>query len=91
LLLVVALQAVLLVVDKVFKVLQLLVGLVVAVQVAVPHLQLQVVKVVMADSHLAEAVVVAQELQLVAQVVEAQQVKLEFGVGNDIKQYNTNT
>jgi hypothetical protein len=40
---------------------------------------------------LAVAEVEAQELQLVAQVVRVQQVKLEFGAGNDIKQYNTNT
>jgi hypothetical protein len=40
---------------------------------------------------LAEALEEAQELQLVAQVAKVRQVKLEFGAGNDIKQYNTNT
>jgi hypothetical protein len=45
----------------------------------------------MVDFHRAVAEVAAQELQLVAQVVEVRQVELEFGAGNDIKQYNTNT
>jgi hypothetical protein len=45
----------------------------------------------MVDFHRAVEAVAAQELQLVAQVVEVRQVKLEFGAGNDIKQYNTIT
>jgi hypothetical protein len=40
---------------------------------------------------LAVAEVEAQELQLVVLVAKVQQVKLEFGAGNDIKQYNTIT
>jgi tetrahydromethanopterin S-methyltransferase subunit F len=53
--------------------------------------QEQVVKAAMAASHLEAAQGVVEELQQAAQVVEVRQVKLEFGVGNDIKQYNTNT
>jgi len=53
--------------------------------------QEQVGLAVMAASHLAAALVVVVELQLAAQVVEVRQVKLEFGAGNDIKQYNTIT
>jgi hypothetical protein len=46
---------------------------------------------VMAAFHLAVALVVVVGLQLAAQVVKVQQVKLEFGAGNDIKQYYTIT
>jgi len=84
-------QEVLLVADKALKAWQLLDGLVAVVLVAVPTPHQQVVKVVMADFHQAEAAVEAQVLQQAAQAVRARQVKLEFGVGNDIKQYNTIT
>jgi len=46
---------------------------------------------VMEAFHLAAALVVVVGLQRAALVVEAQQVKLEFGAGNDIKQYYTIT
>jgi hypothetical protein len=46
---------------------------------------------VMEASHLAAALVVVVGLQLAAQVVEVRQVELEFGAGNDIKQYYTIT
>jgi hypothetical protein len=36
-------------------------------------------------------VVVVRVLQQAVLVAKVRQVKLEFGVGNDIKQYNTNT
>jgi hypothetical protein len=45
----------------------------------------------MADSLAVVARVVEQELQLVVLAVKVRQVKLEFGVGNDTKQHNTNT
>jgi hypothetical protein len=86
-----ALQAVLLEADKVGLVLQLLVGLVVAVQVAVHLQQQRVVWVEMEVILLAVAGEVAEVLQLVVLVAKVQQVKLEFGAGNDIKQYYTIT
>jgi hypothetical protein len=67
----------------VYKVYQLLVGLVEVVLVAVLMLHLQVDKVVMAVFHLAVVQVVAQVLQLAEQVVKVRQVKLECGAGND--------
>ena len=51
----------------------------------------QVAQEVMVLFHAVVAVVAEVVIQLVAQVVEVRQVKLEFGAGNDIKQYNTNT
>ena len=79
------------VVVLVLKVLQLLVGLAVVEQVEVLTLQEQVVEAAMAASHLAAVEEEEQVLQLVAQVVRVRQVKLEFGAGNDIKQYYTIT
>jgi hypothetical protein len=60
-------------------------------QGAVETTQEQVVKAAMAASHLEAAQGVVEELQQAAQVVEVRRVKLEFGAGNDIKQYNTIT
>jgi hypothetical protein len=54
-------------------------------------LHLLAVKVVMVAFHVEAEVVAVQELQLAAQAVKVRQVKLEFGVGNDTKQHNTNT
>jgi peptidoglycan biosynthesis protein MviN/MurJ (putative lipid II flippase) len=67
----------------VYKVYQLLVGLVEVALAAVLMPRLQVHKVVMAVFHLAVVQVVAQVLQLVEQVVKVRQAKLECGAGND--------
>jgi hypothetical protein len=45
----------------------------------------------MAASHVEVGAVAAVELELAAQAVGVRQVKLEFGVGNDINQYITST
>jgi hypothetical protein len=53
--------------------------------------QEQVVLAAMAAFHLEVVEGVVEELQQAAQVAGVRQVKLEFGVGNDINQYRTIT
>jgi len=65
----------------------LAVGVVAAEETA----QEQVVEAAMVAFHLEAVVEVVEELQRAAQAVGVQQVKLEFGAGNDIKQYYTIT